>query len=164
MGFHTPRLTVVFEYLLGSYLQCITKSNPTKIVKPNITEYTSMSESKRIADNESEKLAREASIKEQEEKEKNRQEAKEKNNNNNNSNSSSSNTKTDATIELANKSKAKVEVMIQSARGGSKTNFSINAGSTERKRIKVGESVYVNGSLAFTVTADMDKSKQIIAK
>jgi hypothetical protein len=78
--------------------------------------------------------------------------------------SKSNNEKTDATIELKNKSKGSVNVMIQSSGGGSKTNFSINATTTERKRIKVGSSVYVNGNLSFTVTANMDGESKIIAQ
>jgi hypothetical protein len=78
--------------------------------------------------------------------------------------SSSSSAKTEATIELRNRSKASANIIITSPNGGSKNNFSINASGSKKERIKVGSTVSVNGSVAFTVTADMDGESKIIAQ
>jgi hypothetical protein len=80
------------------------------------------------------------------------------------SSSSSAATITEATIELRNRSKASANIVITSAKGGSKNTFSINASGSKKERIKVGSTVSVNGSVAFTVTADMDGGSKIIAQ
>ncbi|MEY2916444.1 MAG: hypothetical protein RIS73_158, partial [Bacteroidota bacterium] len=72
--------------------------------------------------------------------------------------------KIEATIELRNRSKASVEIVIKAPAGSSKNTFSINASSSKKERIKVGSSIFVNGSLALTVTADMDGESKIIAQ
>jgi hypothetical protein len=80
------------------------------------------------------------------------------------SSSSSAATKTEATIELRNRSKAEVSIVIKAPTGSSKNTFSINASGSKRERIKVGSTVLVNGSIVFTVTADMDGESKIIAQ
>jgi hypothetical protein len=67
------------------------------------------------------------------------------------------------TVELKNKSKNSVNVVVLSANGGSKTSFSIAAGTTKRTKLEVGASVYVNGSLSFKVNANMNKTEQLVA-
>jgi hypothetical protein len=80
------------------------------------------------------------------------------------SSSSSAASKTEATIELRNRSKAEVSIVIKAPTGSSKNTFSINASGSKRERIKVGSTVLVNGSIVFTVTADMDGESKIIAQ
>ncbi|MBL7700913.1 MAG: hypothetical protein JNM14_01575 [Ferruginibacter sp.] len=80
------------------------------------------------------------------------------------SSGSSSKQKSEFHVKLRNKSDAKLSVETRAAKGSSKSQFEVNQRNTVSKEVQVGGSIYVNGALIATVTADMEGKEIIIAQ